>query len=112
MIATFAMSHFEGFWLNPFFPSFRQIELDRFPDPVELAAELQTAGFAATRIVTLSQRRELDREFALARIRGRHISTFDLLDEDELAAGTARAERELPDKVVTTLEWAVVVADR
>ena len=69
------------------------------------------AGFAAARVVRLSQRTELDRETALERIRGRHISTFDLLDEDELAAGTARAERELPERIEVPLEWAVVVAD-
>ena len=45
-----------------------------------------------------SQHRELDRATALERIRGRHISTFDLIDDDELAAGTARAERELPER--------------
>jgi len=111
-IATFQHSHFEGFWLNPFFPSFEAIELARFPEPGALAAELEAAGFASARIVPLVQRRELDRATALERIRGRHISTFDLIDDDELAAGTARAERELPERVETTLDWAIVIGDR
>ena len=34
-----------------------------------------------------------------------------LLDEDELAEGAARAERELADRVEVRLEWALVVAD-
>jgi SAM-dependent methyltransferase len=112
VIATFQRSHFEHFWLNPFFPSFEAIELARFPDPDALTAELEAAGFESARIVPLVQHRRLDRATALERIRGRHISTFDLVDEDELAEGTARAERELPEHVETTLEWAIVVADR
>jgi hypothetical protein len=51
----------------------------------------------------------LTRDDALARIRGRHISTFDLLDEDEIADGTARAERELPERTVIRLDRLVVV---
>jgi SAM-dependent methyltransferase len=112
LIATFQRSHFEHFWLNPFFPSFEEIELARFPDPHVLADELETAGFESTRVVPLVQHRELDRATALERIRGRHISTFDLIGEDELAAGTARAERELPERVETTLDWAIVIGDR
>jgi ubiquinone/menaquinone biosynthesis C-methylase UbiE len=112
VIATFQRSHFEHFWLNRFFPSFEAIELARFPDPDTLTAELEAAGFESARIVPLVQHRELDRATALERIRGRHISTFDLVDEDELAAGTARAERELPEHIETTLEWAIVIADR
>ncbi len=111
-IATFQRSHFERFWLNPFFPSFEAIELARFPDPDALGGELEGAGFASTRIVPLVQHRELDRATALERIRGRHISTFDLVGEDELAEGTARAERELPEQIETTLDWAIVIADR
>ena len=112
VIATFQRSHFERFWLNPFFPSFEAIELARFPDPDALAGELEAAGFESTRIVPLVQHRQLDRATALERIRGRHISTFDLVGEDELAEGTARAERELPEHIETTLDWAIVIGDR
>jgi SAM-dependent methyltransferase len=112
VIATFDPSHFDGFWLTRLFPSLEAIDRARFPEPDALRRELGAAGFASTRVVRLSQAHELDRETALARIHGRHISTFDLLDEDEIAAGTARAERELPERVPVRLEWAVVVADR
>jgi ubiquinone/menaquinone biosynthesis C-methylase UbiE len=111
-IATFDPVHFDRFWLNAFFPSIEAIDRARFPEPQALARELGAAGFAHTRIVRLSQVVELDRAAALERIRGRHISTFDLLDEAELEAGTARAERDLPERVPVALEWAVVVADR
>ncbi len=49
------------------------------------------------------------RDQALARIRGRHISTFDLLTADEIDEGTARAEHELPDTVTQRLVRLVVV---
>ena len=111
VVATFDPSHFDGFWLNRLFPSLEEIDRARFPEPAVLCGELEAAGFASTRVVPLSQRAEIDRDTALVRIRGRHISTFDLLDEDEVAAGTARAERELPERVVVRLEWAVVIAD-
>jgi len=111
VIATFDPSHFDGFWLAPLFPTLEAIDRTRFPEPGGLAAELEAAGFASTRIVRVSQQHELERAHALERIRGRHISTFDLLEEDELEAGTARAERELAERVEVRLEWALVVAD-
>jgi len=111
-IATFDPSHFDRFWLNRLFPSLEAIDRARFPEPAQLGRELAAAGFAAVRVVRLSQHRELDRETALERIRGRHISTVDLLSEEEIAAGMARAERELPATIDVQLEWAVVVADR
>lgn len=110
-IATFAPEHFDGFWLVRLFPGLEAIDRARFPRVAALEEELLAAGFAGTRVVRLSQRHELSRDAALERIRGRHISTFDLLDEAELAEGTARAERELPETVEIRLEWAVVVAE-
>jgi ubiquinone/menaquinone biosynthesis C-methylase UbiE len=111
VIATFDHSHFESWWLNEFFPEIRKIDTMRFPSPAALCAELEQAGFHGARVRRLTQSRAIGRETALDRIRGRHISTFDLLDEETLAAGTERAERELPDAVEVRLEWAIVVAD-
>jgi len=109
VLATFDPAHFGGFWLNAFFPSIERIDLARFPDGETLERELRAAGFAEVRLVRLSQRAEIAREQALAKVRGRHISTFDLLGEDEIAEGTARAERELPERVAYALEWLVAV---
>jgi len=110
-IATFDLSHFDDFWLDRLFPRLREIDLARFPAPASLCAELEGAGFAATRIVRLSLASESPRETQLEKIRGRHISTFDLLTDDEVAEGTARAERDLPERVEVRQEWAIVVAD-
>ncbi len=110
VLATFDPAHFSGFWLNEFFPSIERIDRARFPDGDTLERELRDAGFPSPRLVRMSQSAELTREAALAKIRGRHISTFDLLDETEILAGTERAERELPSRIGYRLEWLVAVA--
>jgi SAM-dependent methyltransferase len=109
-IATFEPSHFDRFWLNVLFPSLETIDRARFPTPDTLRDELARAGFAGVHATSLPQQAEIDRETALEKIRGRHISTFDLLGEEEYAEGLARAERELPDRVDYALDWVVVVA--
>jgi ubiquinone/menaquinone biosynthesis C-methylase UbiE len=111
VVATFDPAHFDGFWLNRLLPSLERIDRARFPTPDELRAELRDAGFGAVRIERLGQRVTIDRETALERIRGRHISTFDLLEEEEIRAGLERAERELPGRVEYAREWAIAVAE-
>ena len=54
----------------------------------------------------------LTRAEALERLRGRFISTLHLLDDEELADGVARAERELPATFESTLDWLIVGAER
>lgn len=112
VIATFDPEHFEEFWLNELFPSLERIDRERFPTGEKLEAELVAAGFGDVRLTRLSQRASIDREAALERIRGKHISTFDLLDEAEYAAGLERAERELPERVDYRLEWLLATATR
>ncbi len=112
VIATFDHSHLDGWWLATVFPEMVEIDRVRLPEPGALCSELEAAGFTRTHITRLTQHRTFDRESALAKIRGRHISTFDFLDDDALAAGLARAERTLPDRIADTVEWAIVVAER
>jgi SAM-dependent methyltransferase len=109
-VVTFAVEHFDRYWLNDFFPTIREIDLERFPTEAELRNELEDAGLGDVRVVRLSQHATLAREQALERIRGRHISTFDLLDEKEIRRGTERAERELPDLVEYDQEWLIALA--
>jgi SAM-dependent methyltransferase len=112
VVATFAPGHFERFWLTTVIPEVAEIDRGRFPSPDALAADLEGAGFACRRIRLLSQHGRLSKDDALERIRGRYISTLRLLDEEAFAAGLARAERELSDPVESTLEWAIVVAEK
>ena len=112
VIATFNSEHFDHFWLNGLFPSLERIDRDRFPAPDALAGELADAGFAHVRTHRLRQENRLQRRHALERIAGRYISTLRLLDEGEFEAGLVRAERELPEEVRYSLDWAVLVAER
>ncbi len=109
-VVTFATEHFHRYWLNTYFPTIATIDLARFPSEPRLEAELRDAGFGEVRCLRLSQHAEMTREMALERIRGRHISTFDLLTEDEIRTGTARAERDLPQRVEYDQEWLIAVA--
>jgi ubiquinone/menaquinone biosynthesis C-methylase UbiE len=111
-VATFDPAYFDEFWLNELFPSMEAADRARFPRAEELSAELQAAGFVEVRLTRLSQRGTLDRATALERIRGKHISTFDLIEEDEYEAGLARAERELPEWLDYGVEWLVATAIR
>lgn len=110
VIATFDPPHFDEFWLNELFPSLEAIDRARFPTAEELEVELGTAGFREVRLSCLSQQASIDREQALERIRGKHISTFQLIDEDEYRSGLERAERELPETLEHGLEWLIAIA--
>jgi ubiquinone/menaquinone biosynthesis C-methylase UbiE len=111
-VATFDPSYFDEFWLNELFPSMEAADRERFPAAEELRAELAGAGFVEPRLARLSQTGSLAREDALERIRGKHISTFDLLGEAEYEAGLAHAERELPERVDYRVEWLIAVVER
>jgi ubiquinone/menaquinone biosynthesis C-methylase UbiE len=112
VIATFDPAHFQGFWLNRYFPAIERIDAARFPNPQALAAELEGAGFTRARVESLVQHDSISREEALDRIRGRYISTLQLLSTEELSEGTARAADELPAVVLLELRWAIVTATR
>jgi len=112
VIATFAHDHFDTYWAARFFPSIPEIDRARFPTEAELDSELEAAGFGSVESERLASRHTITREQALERIRGRHISTFHLLDPAEVEAGAERAERELPAEVEVRLEQLVVAAQR
>ncbi len=112
VIATFAHEHFDRYWAGRFFPSLAAVDKARFPTEEALAAELAAAGFDDIRSERLYTREEFDRDTALERLRGRHISTFDLLDPDEVRRGIEQAEAELPETVVVELEQLLVTARR
>jgi SAM-dependent methyltransferase len=111
-IATFDPTYFDDFWLNHYFPSMEAADRARFPSAEDFEAELAAAGFEPPRLLRLSQRGRLPREEALERIRGKHIGTFDLIADEEYAAGLERAERELPGELDYAIEWLVAVAVR
>lgn len=110
VVVTFDAAHFGTFWLDPYFPSIQEIDRGRFPDGAELRAQLLTAGFGRVDFHRRSQRAAITRDQALERIERRHISTFDLLDPDEVSRGTVLAVNELPPTVEYPVEWLIAVA--
>jgi ubiquinone/menaquinone biosynthesis C-methylase UbiE len=110
VVATFAHAHFETYWAARYFPSIGAIDRARFPTEAQLVDGLAEAGFGELAREQLSSRHSISREHALERIHGRNISTFALLDDEELREGTLRAERELPPVVEVVLEQLVVAA--
>ena len=111
-IVSFHEQHFERYWAAPFFPSLAAVDRARFPTAAELEQQLRNGGFTDVRVTRWADVGVIDRATALDRLRGRHISTFDLLDPDEVREGIARAERELPDDVEVRLEQLLAIAHR
>jgi SAM-dependent methyltransferase len=112
VVATFHPDHFDAVWMARLFPRVADIDRARFPTPDELSGQLRGAGFGDPCLHRLRQAGRLTRSEALDRIRGRYISTLQLLDGPEYHEGLARAERELPDDVAYELDWIVVAAER
>jgi len=108
--ATFDPSYFPQYYLNRFFPSFLEIDAARFPLADTLTAQLHQAGFETVHAATLTQQVTISRESALEKIRGRHISTFQLISDEEYASGVEQAERELPERIDYEHNWLVVSA--
>jgi ubiquinone/menaquinone biosynthesis C-methylase UbiE len=108
-VVTFHESHFGAHWLNRYLPSLERVDLARFPTEAQVVTELREAGFEGVETHRLEQRVLLSRSDALVRMRERHISTFDLIDEDEIERGLAEAEQTLPEIVEFELRWLVAV---
>ena len=102
----------EELWYTHFFPSLLELERRRLPSAAELERELLEAGFARVTVRRVAFERRFDRQTALRKLEGRHTSSFDLLEESEIAAGIVRAERELGDEVRYPLRSLVVAAGR
>jgi SAM-dependent methyltransferase len=110
VVVTFHESHFDGYWLNEYFPSLEAIDRARFPTEAGLEHELRGAGFGSVDLDRLTGHMSVTRTEAIDKLEQRHISTFDLLPPDEVQAGTERARRELPDTVEYSLEFLLAVA--
>ncbi|MBD0330230.1 MAG: methyltransferase domain-containing protein [Thermoleophilia bacterium] len=109
-LLTFDAEQIRGYYLNRYFPSLLEVDLARFRPEEELRSQLAEHEFHDLRVVHHRQRRTLSRDEALTRIRGKHISTFQLIPDEEYEAGLARAERELPERIEYDDRWLVVVA--
>jgi ubiquinone/menaquinone biosynthesis C-methylase UbiE len=110
-VVSFHESHFDDYWLNRYLPSLEQIDRARFPTAAALRATLQEAGFGKVELVRHDQIATISRTDALARLRGRHISTLRMIGDAEFERGVAQAEAELPETVESALRWVVAVGE-
>ena len=110
-IATPDPAQFGSSWFDPYFPSLAEIDRKRMPSRAALAQELTAAGFAEPRIDTLVQAKTITRDEALAKLRAKAFSTFQLIPQGEYEAGLAQAERDLPETSAYPHEWLIATAD-
>ena len=110
-IATPDPAQFGSSWFDPYFPSLAEVDRKRMPSRAALAQELTAAGFAEPRIATLVQAKTIRRDEALAKLRAKAFSTFQLIPQDEYEAGLAQAERDLPETSAYRHEWLIATAD-
>ncbi len=110
-IATPDPAQLGSSWFDPFFPSLAALDRERLPSRAVLEDELIAAGFAAPRIASLGQAKTITRDEALAKVRAKAFSTFQLIPQDEFEAGLARAERELPETSAYHHEWLIATAE-
>jgi SAM-dependent methyltransferase len=110
-VVSFAREHFDGFYLAPYFPSLEPLDRARFPDPEQLVAEADEAGFGGLSVERLDQPIELEPAVVLERVRGRYISTLHLLPPDEYRAGLERLAVDVDagrEPFRGVLRWALV----
>jgi ubiquinone/menaquinone biosynthesis C-methylase UbiE len=110
VIATMDPAWFADHWLLPWFPGLIEADAKRFPTGPALEEELRAAGFQVE-LRRLDQQAEITREDALARVRGRAFSTFDLLPDEEYRGGLGRMEREFPARRAYRPAWLLAVAE-
>lgn len=113
-IWTLTPEHVLDFHLNRLFPSLAEIDLKRFPSPEELAGQLVEAGFETVAEQELVSVRRTSAGRLAEAVRRRYISTLALIPTAELAAGSARLDREAaadPARAVTYRQrWCLVWA--
>ena len=112
VISTSDPAAFAGYWMEPYFPSYVEIDSGRFPSGEALRRELEAAGFRSIQVVPFELDRRFSRADALAKLRGRAYSTFALMSEEDYERGLAAAERGLPDEIAYTLRLLNVVGVR
>jgi ubiquinone/menaquinone biosynthesis C-methylase UbiE len=112
VITTSDPDAFDGFWMSSYFPSYVEIERNRFPSGETLRRELEVAGFRSTRLAPFVLDRRFTRAEALEKLRSRAYSTFTLMSETEYEAGIAAAEAHLPAEIAYQLRLLNVVATR
>jgi SAM-dependent methyltransferase len=90
VILTAGHAQVRAHFLNEFFPRFGEIDCGRFPALEEVEAGLRVAGLepCVRREIPVAEY-AVDERY-LQRLAARHISTFELMSDEEFAAGLER----------------------
>ncbi len=93
VLLTAGHQQIRAHFLNRFFPSFGEIDCGRFPALKQVEAGLRAAGLEvlARRDIPVAEY-AVDERY-LQRVRNKHISTFELMTEEEFAAGLTSLEQ-------------------
>lgn len=102
----------DGFWMASLFPSYVEIDRQRFPTAEQLRVDLGGAAYEDVRVLPFEMERTFARETGLAKLRGRAYSTFAYMSDDEYREGLERAERELPAVIRYTLRLLIALGSR
>ena len=94
---TFTREHFAASFLARWFPSVVPIDEARFPDPVALADHLRHRGMEGVEIEPREEIVERSAADWSTAVEGGFVSTLQVLDSREKAAGLATFRREHPD---------------
>ncbi len=106
-IVTASHDFIERHPMAAYFPSFAAIDKARFPDIPMIVEGMHSAGFtAAGTIETKSPPQPIDRVYT-EKVAAKFISTYDLIPDDEFAAGLDRLRRDVEKQgqLDTPLEW-------
>jgi ubiquinone/menaquinone biosynthesis C-methylase UbiE len=93
-------------YLTRWFPSVAELDCARFPDLDVLREELAAAGFAEIAVSEVSRSVPRGGAEYLDKVRGRFISTLELVPESEFSAGLNAMEKQLAaDGHLGDLSW-------
>ncbi len=116
VIATADMVHRAPDILDEAFPSLMQVDRARFPTIEAVVEMLRAAGFRRVSVDQRPYRRSSSAQEQIERVRGKYLSTFDLLPPGEYERGLAFLEAELPKRqggvFVTNRVFTFVSASR
>lgn len=114
-MVTTAHRYIKEHFLNDYFPSFAEIDLDRFPEEHAYSALMAAAGLMPFPLEFVTRESVVVDGVYLEKIKGKFISTLDLIPEDEFNRGILELEEEINQKgqLDKRLAWeAVIVSAR
>jgi SAM-dependent methyltransferase len=110
VIATPSHESVGVWWLSVLLPAVAAYDSERMAPTPTLVAELEAAGFARVETHTVVQEERWLRGEAVRKLRGRYVSSLEVVSDEELEAAALRVEREFPEEIVRPFDWLVLVA--